>query len=74
MLNQIIHFLLKQLLSELNVTNVSFSLSHLLFMELNVFHSQAAAAHSVRLLVAVFLVASPEDGDGDGRVGHVDKF
>ena len=66
MLNQILHLLLKEM------SSISLSLSHLLFMELNVFHSQAATANSVCLLVAVFLIASPEDEDDDDHVGHID--
>ena len=38
-------------------------------MKFYMFHSQAAAAHSVRLLIAILLVAGPGDGDDEG--GHV---
>ena len=41
---------------------------HLLFMELNMFHPQAAAAHCVRLLVAIFLVSSPVQGGDQHEV------
>ena len=43
---------------------------HLLFMELDVFHPQAAATHCVRLLIAIFLVSSPVQGRDQHEVDY----